>query len=731
MYQTKVGAFTLLLTVLRFWKELPELFGRLWPEIRSHLLGLIAQYQASTSDQEREHKAMDVMVLLRQNPEARKALQALYQTAMEQGALHPVFSYLDLPITRFSFKLETPGEGNMEMPSDDEKIKEEILALANKVRPSPRFTNLAILDQEQRVVEPNTDLRPAVTYMLRLNIGSLRTDSLIKNPAPIPDEKLPPSKDGYWLEAWVHGVTGIDFEKSLHAFFLPVQGASWTCGCEPGKEHHCTPEQRSAFLLAPFRTSTATGAALEARVMIYHKKNLLQGYKLFQPDSASGAMNSEVSVTQEVNLTGWQKLDLTESRDLNIFTVSAASGGASELYLNGAREPLNITLGEGQMAASVGAARFALRSAHIRETNTWWGKTQLTNLYDADYAKPLEQFIADLTALAPLGFTLSTLVLQNSDRWDSLKKPGNIQVCRASGSAIIFPWALIYDIPLEPGAPYKPCTVLRDWPKALDREPERARSCPYEHEHELNTLCPYGFWGFRHYIEQPSSVEVGAEPPRWVELSSNSPAMVVGRSHNLDRGLSEAHLKKLGEARDCDSLEKMRDAFRNRIEILYFYTHGRRRSLPGTTQQALYLELGAEPFEPEHIAAWRRSTARQMMEQWKGIAPLVFINGCHTAELTPELLVSFVDVFAIAGAGGVIGTEITLEQGMAGMIAEQFFAAFLQAHTVAQALLRVRQYLLRRGNALGLAYTPFCSSHLALSTGKGFQKFNTSSYEYQ
>jgi hypothetical protein len=92
----------------------------------------------------------------------------------------------------------------------------------------------------------------------------------------------------------------------------------------------------------------------------------------------------------------------------------------------------------------------------------------------------------------------------------------------------------------------------------------------------------------------------------------------------------------------------------------------------------------------------------------------VFINGCHTAELTPELLVSFVDSFIGAYASGVIGTEVLLHQQIAGEAAEEFLMQLQNKLSVGQALREMRLHFLSKGNLMGLAYTPYCSAKLTL-----------------
>ena len=87
----------------------------------------------------------------------------------------------------------------------------------------------------------------------------------------------------------------------------------------------------------------------------------------------------------------------------------------------------------------------------------------------------------------------------------------------------------------------------------------------------------------------------------------------------------------------------------------------------------------------------------------------------HTIEATTCTLNGFVPAFIHnARAAGVVGTEITVEQGFACLVGEQLLPLLAAGQGVGEALRSVRWDLLRLGNVLGLAYTPFCLANLTL-----------------
>jgi hypothetical protein len=199
---------------------------------------------------------------------------------------------------------------------------------------------------------------------------------------------------------------------------------------------------------------------------------------------------------------------------------------------------------------------------------------------------------------------------------------------------------------------------------------------------------------------------------------------VLARSLALDEELSRRHLETLhgrfdGTFRvaECDSREAVRVALADpALPLVYFYCHGRWGVYEDTSLRVPFLEIGdSDRIAPGDLSAWDAADGWDE-RHWGDVSPLVFINGCHTVELTPEGIVNFVEAFAGLDAAGVIGTEIAVSQAVASEVAERFYEHFLGTtnQTVGMALYRVRVDLLRKGNVTGLVYTPFCSMDLAL-----------------
>ena len=88
-------------------------------------------------------------------------------------------------------------------------------------------------------------------------------------------------------------------------------------------------------------------------------------------------------------------------------------------------------------------------------------------------------------------------------------------------------------------------------------------------------------------------------------------------------------------------------------------------------------------------------------------APIIFINACHSAALTPGQVVTWVGDFARLGASAVLGTEVDIRVEVAAEFALRFIAELLAGPVVplGQAIREARWDLARKGNLLGLSYT--------------------------
>ncbi len=231
-------------------------------------------------------------------------------------------------------------------------------------------------------------------------------------------------------------------------------------------------------------------------------------------------------------------------------------------------------------------------------------------------------------------------------------------------------------------------------------------------------ICPSGFWGYRHFLGLPLTLDgTNKDVPPVINFKDDVQVVACVSTDPLfvER---DPHLGRL-QALKSDEVKFERDegykAIVRRLKkttphLLYFYCHGGIRA----NTDLPYLEIGAKDrFGPEALIGEGIS--------WKGPNPLVFINGCHTTSLNPEITLDFVSSFVQqSGAAGVVGTEITIFEPLAAKFAEECLARFVGAppHTesmpIGKAVRFARLELLREGNPLGLVYIPYAVATLRL-----------------
>ncbi|HAE59950.1 MAG TPA: hypothetical protein DCG54_10715 [Anaerolineae bacterium] len=357
----------------------------------------------------------------------------------------------------------------------------------------------------------------------------------------------------------------------------------------------------------------------------------------------------------------------------------------------------------------------------------------------------LDKFKDDLTALGELGAELYSILLQGITPGGSLSplawrkkfrsalQPGDvIQLARAGSvpSAHIIPWALVYEIPIEPGhsqKPFKICRVVDEqWDKvtATRKQAQGFAACPYEHEHETNVICPFGFWGYKYTLEQPLSALHSKgwdiEPARRV-LADIPIKVAVAATEDVPRkSRYQAHFESIRQAVSAEylpsGLARERDEFRDSLrapQIVYILCHG------GKDGKVTTLSIGPRDKDAKHTITpdlpgnWGEHDYIDL-EKWEETRPLVFINGCYTTDLLPELTLDFVSAFRDLMVGGVIGTEIEVTVEFGYQAAERFFEHLGRGSGVGQAILSMRWDLLNQGSFIGLAYTPYAMSDMHL-----------------
>jgi hypothetical protein len=249
-------------------------------------------------------------------------------------------------------------------------------------------------------------------------------------------------------------------------------------------------------------------------------------------------------------------------------------------------------------------------------------------------------------------------------------------------------------------------------------------------------VCARHFWGLRHIIELPpfqgneaataaaTDGAVTAAPATVLRrdvTSAGSPGrLLLGYNAALvSANAHRAELKELAETRrinaswhDENSADPLLTALRKGdADLIYLFCHARGGVAdPRVTPPALeFQEAAGAP--PSLIRAAALADGLQLLHH-----PLVILNGCNTAAFSPDALSPFIrNLVRDCDAAGVVGTEIPVFEMLAGEVARQFLARFLDGETAGKALLDIRRKLLARGNPLGFIYTLYAVAELRIA----------------
>lgn len=246
--------------------------------------------------------------------------------------------------------------------------------------------------------------------------------------------------------------------------------------------------------------------------------------------------------------------------------------------------------------------------------------------------------------------------------------------------------------------------------------------------YDPNNIQPELFLGLKHIIEhQPME-----EKMDFASNIASAPALTV--SLNLNRDIDKqmkfplienqekywaartqkGGVKVLTRASGADLLRAL-ESDATPDQITYFYCHALSKNLAEGGADASLLQLGAtDTLKLEDLRLFAPIDIR-----WSG-RPLVFLNACESAELSPLFYNGFMPYFVAKGARGMIGTECSVPAVFALDWAGKFFDQFLAGKTVGQVFLELRrEYFFKHNNILGLLYALYCDADTRIEPALG------------
>jgi len=590
--------------------------------------------------------------------------------------------------------------------------------------PDGRYANVALIRETGGILKPWRPMAPGTIFRLRLDIGRLSVDSAVEEPQPLPEHLLP--KEDIWLDVMLSSTDfGVGPGYSSRELFASqvVQGRLFL----PKDGKAARTPSGSKYLYFYMQAPEEPGIA-RARIGYYYKNHLIQSQSLVCPVGEGECRYTvRIDYTLSQSLADLEQVPcrpqvtfLTNDNGDGSHTIVVRAGDAAGSVVG---EPRTYGIREDAVDRVVDRLREALRDrvAPAREKK-----------------RSKRQLIADLRELAPLGWKLWSTTVGQRPRplYEALVEERNpvVQVARPTTAGYVFPWGLIYDFPLhldddwaldERRKEVEICPVVDRWDEVGPMVGQGLRRCPEApNGHREQVLCPFGFWAYRYPVEQLSStdqpvltiqvpeehaVEMVVAETKIVPDPARLSTHIDGLRATMERVFPEA---KLWEGKDLQTIRTLLG--RENLPLLYFYCHGERPVGSSDT----YLGVGdREEMRAEDFQGWVLNWLRHDRKKvWNQVRPLVFVNACHSVEIHPDTLVSYLTAFVSAAhAAGLIGTEVKVRPSIAMDIAARFFERFLEGQSVDQALHEVRLDYLAQGNLYGLIYTPYCWADLRLA----------------
>ena len=573
------------------------------------------------------------------------------------------------------------------------------------------------------LLEPSLPLAPDTEYFFWLDVGEPNKKSM-----ELTKSDIPQATPGVSLTVTVVGFhDGMQVETGADVGQLYVK-TDGTVKVEKQPLGDDAPESTASArrLFFPVRTPAVERIAC-MRCHIYYGRILLQS-RLIEVHVSRSAITHinvpEFGCRSQLDYKLSQMLDPSllnqlEPHRLSMMLNSNGNGTHSFHFFGGDENTTfkhdDVRFTEGTLTGLLKLARGTLRRVSWGSNDEW---VEGTVYKYKDRQLNLPRLYSDLKNLARWGCEFYTKIKRTlaEEKFKELQqlmlKPGLVQIAMKESPSYVLPVALIYDYPLDTGAAdYTYCPVFEDALKSHSPLNEVAcfqGLCPVRGN--LKAICPSGFWGFRHQLGMPLSLEDAPDvgPRIKVDESLNMTVAVA-----TDMQLLGAHKERIAKLTPkptveyAESREVVFDLLKKSPHLVYFYCHG------GYAREsdAPYLKVGPKE-NPELIL---QSNLDNYDIVWDRPRPLVFINGCHTTALEPQQALNLVTPFVSdCHSVGVIGTEITIFEELATVFAEECLQRFLNNESIGESIRCARLKLLSEGNPLGLVYIPFVQADLKL-----------------
>ncbi|MBI5248822.1 MAG: CHAT domain-containing protein [Desulfomonile tiedjei] len=226
------------------------------------------------------------------------------------------------------------------------------------------------------------------------------------------------------------------------------------------------------------------------------------------------------------------------------------------------------------------------------------------------------------------------------------------------------------------------------------------------------------FLGFKHIIEELPPGDGDLDPPKDIDgrpltagvcfnwdIDQDFRLEVVQEQDAFWKRLQQHHGVRLTEGKTSEDVVNWLKKPKLENQILYFFCHAESRSLDrgGPDSSAIELTGGKQ-------TTLRYFKLKAPADRFKlAGSPLVFINGCQSASMSPLFYDGWVPYFLAKGARGVMGPVWDIPAVFASEWAIRLFNRLVEGPPIGEAMLWLRrEFLLKHNNLLGLAYSLYC-----------------------
>lgn len=245
---------------------------------------------------------------------------------------------------------------------------------------------------------------------------------------------------------------------------------------------------------------------------------------------------------------------------------------------------------------------------------------------------------------------------------------------------------------------------------------------------DINHIKPESFLGLKHIIEHVPfqggtgySEKINSQPQLSISLNLNQDIDLQMGSPLIQDQIDYWKTKQVSLGINVitrthgDELIQALANAGTTDQILYFYCHAETKSFNEGGANASQLQFSnGQKVSLSDLKAFAPSRTRL------GQLPLIFLNACESAQLSPLFYNGFMPYFVDKGARGMIGTECPVPALFASEWAGKFFDALLAGKPLGDIFLDLRRdYFFNHNNILGLLYAVYCDADTVISPALG------------